>query len=68
MADHGFSLFAQAVFPAPNANSLGIVLSDVLQHQLVKPYPSVPVSSVVGTAGSSSGSVVLNYGLVLELL
>ena len=63
---NGGSLFSQVIARAPQANSLGLILSNVVQHNLVAPFTSVPVSSVRATNAGPVGAVTKNYGLVLE--
>jgi hypothetical protein len=63
---HGASLFAQAIAIDLAANSVGLVLSNLVEHQVVAPFPAPPVGQVtvasshnaVGTATARRGAIV----------
>ena len=46
---------------------MGLVLTNVVEHNLVTPYSSVPVSTVRALGDGPTGAVLKNFGAVIEV-
>ena len=64
---NGASIFGQVYALAPQANQLGVVSTNVVQHNLIAPYGPQPLGQVIGSPSTApTGTARSNYGLVTE--